>query len=128
MGYRAGSASTVDVEVFMELSKKGCPAAEIAERLQVTTRTVSRLRIKHGLSCPRPENARKVTPEWHVKVQELLKEGYSHRAIADIVGSTTATIARHYPGTAWKREQISELGAAMLHLSRIPDKLEGARA
>lgn len=128
MGFRAGSASTVDTDLFLELARKGCRAVEIAERLQVTTRTVSRLRVKHGFSCPRPQNARKVTPEWHAKVQELLKEGYSHRAIAQIVGSNTDTIARHYPGTAWKREQISAMGAAMLHLSRIPNKLEGARS
>ena len=128
MGYRAGSASTVDTDIFLEMTRKGCSAAEIAERLQVTTRTVTRLRNKHGLCRSNPRTGRKVTPEWHAKVQELLKEGYSHRAIAEITGSHTATIARHYPGTEWKREQISAQGAAMLHLSRIPNKLEGARS
>lgn len=111
--------SQLDYDRILELEREGKTMAQIGEALNVSVRTVMRYRARGGISRPTTCPGLKATPEWKAKVQELLAEDYSHRAIAQITNVNPRTVALHFPGTAWKRQQISEMGKATQMLNRI---------
>lgn len=45
--------------------------------------------------------------------ERCLDDGWSFKEIADTHGTTHATLARHFPGRAWTKEQIRERLAAL---------------
>lgn len=119
MAGRPGILSQLDYDRIREMESSGMTLAQIGEAMGVSSRTVHRYRIRGGI-CPPPQgDGVKATPEWKERVRELLAEDYSHRAIAQITGVNPKTVARHFPGTAWKRQQISEMGKATQMLNRI---------
>jgi IS30 family transposase len=116
---RPGVLSQLDYDRILEMERSGMTMDQIGEAIGVSTRTVHRYRVRGGICSPTGGKGVKATPEWKEKVQKLLAEDYSHRAIAQLTGVCAQTVARHFPGTAWDRKQISEMGKATQMLNRI---------
>ena len=92
----------------------GLPASVIAERLGVTIRTVVRYRKKTG--CSRPRRPR-MTADDIAAASRMLDDGCSYHEVGLTLGFAGPAIARHFPGRAWTRQQISEFGNLHRRLS-----------
>lgn len=68
--------------------------AEVAERLGVTTRTVERLRARHGVAGP-PRPTRPLSD--HDRVAQLLEDGCSAAEAGRTVGVSRSTVLRWFP-------------------------------
>lgn len=126
MAGRPAAITEANVRIVNELGEQGCTLSEIAEAIGVSERTVSRYKRRGGVLLI--QKYTKTTPEWHEKVQGLLAEGYSHRAIGEMTNVSPCTVSRHYPGTCWTPEQVSEFGHATQMLQRLPNQLKGVAA
>lgn len=95
---------------------------QLAERFNITTKTVQRVLDKHGLTTPRPEAATRVDDAWKAEVEALLEEGLPFYEIARTKGCSTQTLRRHFPGRGWKPSQIGTHGNAVRKANRALKK------
>ncbi|AWY06400.1 hypothetical protein SEA_PLATTE_71 [Microbacterium phage Platte] len=89
-----------------EMVEQGLSDQNIADRLGIKKAAAVKLRQRRGVI--RGDTSRdysKKTAEDLRKVEALLDEGYSFRAVSEITGITHRTIARHFPGRAFTEEQ-----------------------
>jgi IS30 family transposase len=111
------------LERVTRLTAAGWSAAEIAEDLGVTPRSITRLRAKAGLTngvqIPR------WTPEQVELFDRLLTEGWSYREISRTHHVNEGTLSRRFPGRGWKTEQKIEVREANRLLAAIPARIEG---
>jgi IS30 family transposase len=108
------------LERVTRLTAAGWSAAEIAEDLGVTPRSVTRLRAKAGLTngvqIPR------WTPQQVELFDRLLTEGWSYREISRTHHVNEGTLSRRFPGRGWKTEQKIEIREARRLLAAIPSR------
>lgn len=107
-------AAHIDRERFRALHERGLAGSRIAEELGCSTLTVYRIRKELGLKTA----AVRMTPERKAQIQAALDDGQSWMEIKKTFGVQHETMARHFPGTQWTREQTKEHVAAVLTLGR----------
>ena len=112
---KAGRYNIADVDAILELHRTGLTQPEIAKRLDVNVRTVSRHLKAQGLTTPAPTQAFRVTPEFLARAEALFADGLPQTEVARTLKCTTQTIARHLPGRAWTP---SEVGTHANHLRK----------
>ena len=91
-----------------QMHNEGLSAAQIAVRLKVNPRTVSRWRVAMGIAKP---PAILLTAEEKVRALDLLTDGASYNEVARTIGRCAPTIARHFPGYGWTRLECGQFGA-----------------
>lgn len=95
----------VRLNMFKNLDAAGFSAAQIAERLKVSTRTVTRWRNSTGRSHTPPPTMRPESDREHAR--RLIDDGCSLTETAETVGVTPATIRRWFPdATGWSRRDV----------------------
>jgi len=87
------------------LTREGFKAKEIAERLDVSMRTVYRARKLTHTAKP---SCRRFTPEEIEIVEAMFADGCSYHEIGRTLGRFDATIRQKWPGRGWTHEQIFE--------------------
>lgn len=99
------------------MTRTGYTAREIATRLGVTMRTIQRDRHALGITGP-PQTP--LTAAEHARARALLADGASYREVGRTLGRNPDTIAHHYPGHAWTRQQATEHARLVRTLERTP--------
>lgn len=92
------------------LHNAGLTAPEIAEELGRAAIDIRRVRKQLGLKF-----ARRMTPERKATIQQMLNDGWSWKEIERTEGANWDTMRRHFPGTAWTRQQILEQSTITRH-------------
>ncbi|QNL30175.1 helix-turn-helix DNA binding protein [Gordonia phage Mariokart] len=85
------------IERTVELTRAGYTAAQIAEELRITVRSVTRYRNRAGISQP----TKRHPPETWERAQRLLADGASYRETAMTVGVDPTHLRLKYPGFGW---------------------------
>lgn len=98
------------LEAVRAMTLNGISARTIAERLEISTRHVRRLRVATGVS--QSERAR-MTDEQIAKAAELIDGGCSLAEAARSVGVSAKCVQDHFPGRGWTREQVREYARFM---------------
>lgn len=115
----------VDQERILELHRRGLSARMIAFEVGCATRTITRFRARHGLTVPQPANAaRPACPERLERARVMLEDGASHLEVRETLGLHSATIRRHFPGTAWSRDQVNDARKMAQAFKALPSHLE----
>lgn len=91
-----------------QMHNEGMTTAQIAVRLKVNPRTISRWRVAMGIAKP---PAVRLTAEEKRHALDLLTDGASYNEVARTIGRCAPTIARHFPGYGWTRLEGSQFGA-----------------
>lgn len=91
-----------------ELTRQGQSAAQIADELKITQRTVVRARVAMGVAQPPP---RYFTDEERAQIEAMLEDGCSVLEIARTLGRHPANLWRQYPGRGWTREEGARFGS-----------------
>lgn len=92
-------------------------AAEIAARLGITPRTVTRARRAAGIAQQKPPP---MSDDEKRAAQRLLDDGASYHDVANTLGRAADTIKRNLPGYTWDRGRCAEAAA----LGRVMARLE----
>ena len=79
----------------VELTLRGYNAAQIAEKLSVSTRAVFRGRQRRRISRPMPP---RWTPEEIAAAERLLDEGCSYREVGRTLGRNSTSVGARFPG------------------------------
>lgn len=112
----------IDRNEFLALNAAGKTLAELAEHFAANPRTISRIRTELGLS--HEYLGRPITPERRNRIQQMLDDGWSHAEIHRTEGADPDTIRKHFPGTAWTKQQQAEYVATLRtinpHFNRRP--------
>lgn len=110
----------VSREDLGSMMSEGMSDRQIANNLGMKLEALQKLRRRRKLlrAEPHPQSRRK-TPEELAGVERLLDEGLSVRAASQISGMTERTIARHFPGRGFTREQTLEAQMMGRELSKI---------
>lgn len=98
---------------YLQIHHPGISATEAAAALNVTRRTITRVRARLNLSQPSPHTTRRYTPDDLARIAARLDDGWSFREIERTEKTTWRTIARHFPGRSWTREQIGAHAATL---------------
>lgn len=99
-----------------ELTRQGRSASDVAAILGITERTVQRDRAAKGIAQPA---SRPLTATQLDRARQLLADGAPYKEVARTIGSDTTTLAKHFPGQGWTRQQVSEW-TAMLRATAAP--------
>jgi hypothetical protein len=89
-------------QLVAEMTAGGLSAAVIADVLNVTPRQVVRDRAALGISQERPAF---LTREQLDHAARLLDDGSSFAEVARTIRCDVGTVAHHFPGRGWTREQ-----------------------
>lgn len=92
------------------MTRLGMTAAEIADALKVTERTVERDRAAAGLSRP---PAPRLTDHELARAQSLIDDGCSHSEVARTLGVHQTTVSRYFPGRGWSFTQAGHHAATV---------------
>ncbi|AEK07820.1 DNA binding protein [Mycobacterium phage Yoshi] len=95
----------IEVEKVAWWTQLGWTAAQIADKLGCTTRTVSRARAKSGVAKPKPPA---LSAEVLAEAARMLADGASQNEVARTLGVGQSTISAHFRGQGWTREQSIE--------------------
>lgn len=87
----------------LRLARLGHTAAQIAVRTGMSTRQVSRIRVRNGITKPNPYV--KHQPDWAL-IGKLLDDGWSFREIERTHHIAQKTLYKRFPGRAWSREDV----------------------
>lgn len=111
------SSAERDVE-FLQCEQAGMSAAQMAERFNVSTRTIERWRnrlgVTHCAQTPRmPDSARR-------QAEYLLDQGCSFSETARTVGVSWKTIYRWFPDRhPWSRQEVVEFAVMVRAMGRL---------
>lgn len=108
------------IEQTVELTRCGVSAPRIAEQLGVTPRTVTRWRLRAGIS---EGEARHIAQEVWEEARRILDDGASYGEVARTLGVSRATVARHFPGEGWSRDQTIRFMIETRGLNRALKKI-----
>jgi hypothetical protein len=108
----------LDVEKLLRLVESGATLAQTAEAMGVTERSVSRYKQALGLAQCKP-GYRPLPEGWKDRAAALFDEGYSQRAVTELVGVCADTLARHFPGRGWSRHEAGVYARQATMLRRI---------
>lgn len=102
---------------FLRCDRAGMSIRQMAERFNVSPRTVERWRHRLGVARPiapkRPESAR-------LRAEYLLDQGCSFREAAITVGVSPKTISRWFPDRQpWTRQEVSQFAVMVRTMSRV---------
>ena len=116
---RRKAGDQLDVEKLVRLVNEGSTLSQIAEAMGVTERSVSR--YKQILGLPRCQGGPRPLPDgWKETAEALFEEGYCQQAVAELVGVSAGTVARHFPGRGWNRAEVGRYARQaklLLHLA-----------
>jgi len=102
-------------EQVTAMTRRGMTADQIAETLGITARTVLRHRVTAGIARPAP--VRVTDSQWQT-AERMLDDGCSLAEIARTIGTNHSTVATHYPGRGWTKQQVGEWRAFMRKANR----------
>lgn len=85
------------------MTQQGKTAAEIANALHITTRSVQRARHKLGLTKTPPPP---LTPEEIARAKQMLDDGAPFSEAAATIGRSTHSLQRRFPGLGWDRQTV----------------------
>ena len=102
-------------EQVTTMTRRGMTADQIAETLGITARTVLRHRVAAGIAQPAP--MRVTDAQWQT-AERMLQDGCSLAEIARTIGADPKTIATHFPGRGWTKQQVGEWRAFMRKANR----------
>lgn len=114
----------LDTGLILSLAREGLPVKAIAARAGCSARTVSRLRVAHGISEPRA--TRKMTPELLATFEACLDDGWSYAEIIATHHVAQQTLNRYFPHRGWSRVQVGEF-AALMHYQAFPRDFDTKR-
>ena len=92
------------------MTSRGMNATQIGEALGITARTVARHRVVAGVA--QPASVRVTDAQWQT-AERMLQDGCSLAEIARTIGADSKTIATHFPGRGWTKQQVGEWRAFM---------------
>jgi IS30 family transposase len=98
----------IDRAEFHRLNANGWTSEQLAEHFGVHPTSISRLRVKLGLS-QKPT----MTPERKQAIEAMLDDGMSYREINRTEGADMQTLRRHFPGRNWTPQQSADHLAAI---------------
>lgn len=102
------SSKKINVGLILELSEAGATRTETARQAGCSPRTVGNVRRAHGFQSPQF-----LSTEQLARIEEKLDDGWSMAEIHRTLGHDPETIARHFPGKGWTREQMNEFNATL---------------
>lgn len=112
-------STPADHESIAELHRLGYSAPQIAVRAGCSTRTVERWRRSQGLTERPAHSSYPVTPERLEAARRLLDDGASHKDISQTLHMSRTTLQRHFPGTAWTRDESIRMAHMVRQLNRL---------
>ena len=92
------------------LSRDGMRVYDIAKKLYVSDRTVSRYRKKLGIAA---FERKPLTEEELVQAKRLLEDGANYAEVGRTIGRSSHAIRNHFPGYSWSLQECSRLGLAI---------------
>ncbi|MFJ7748685.1 hypothetical protein ACIQXM_01865 [Arthrobacter sp. NPDC097144] len=101
-------SARIDREAIARLHQQGLTGRHIAAQLGYSEFAVSRIRKELGVT---PSN--RMTPERKARIQLMLDDGWPWAEITRTEGASQDTLAHHFPGTQWTRQQAVEHGAVI---------------
>lgn len=112
----------VDREEVKRLVEGGWSNRNIAQRFDCHIDTITRIRTELGIS--HAYKGRPLTEERKQVIRQMLDDGWSHAEISRTEGADVETLTRHFPGTAWTKQQQAEHVSALRtlnpHFNRPP--------
>lgn len=100
---RPGPRPSIPRDVVASLHADGLTDREIAHELAANADYIARLRKRMGL----PRNYRPgLTADEAARASALLADGASLKDVAETLGRHRQTIAAHFPGRGWTRQEI----------------------
>lgn len=113
MPRREGSGRRlVDRELVAGLLRDGWSPRDAANRLQISERTVLRIRHETGLPVEPRVERRTVTDEDLAIIERCLNDKMPLSEITATYRYTHQTITRYFPGHGLSRSEVAELAAA----------------
>ena len=101
---------------IVTLTRRGCTAREIADRLRISTRSVQRVRVAAGCAETR---APLLTVSEILAARELLEDGASYYEAGRTIGRCGTTIARNIPGFKFDKQQTALAAALGRKMARL---------
>lgn len=103
-------------ERVVELTRQGYSAPAIAQFLGITKRSVVRIRSDMGIA--REPSGPPLTNAEKDRAALLLGDGCSYTDVGRTLGRHPRSIARHFPGMGWDREQCVQLAVLSRRVNR----------
>lgn len=100
--------AAVALEDYARIHRPDLTAAEAAERLGVTPRTVARYRARLGLSQASPGGAARPSPELLAEIAARLDDGWPFKEVSETFHVCHKTLTRYFPGRAWSPSQVGK--------------------
>ena len=95
-------------ELIARLTREGHKTRDIAHRLGITERTVSRSRIRSG--CAKPAQI-PMSEDEISRAKQMLDDGASYAEVARTLGRYVTTFYKKFPGQGWSLEDTAAYNA-----------------
>lgn len=95
-----------------QMHNEGLSAEQIAARLKVNPRTVTRWRVAMGIAKP---PAVLLTAEEKARALDLLTDGASYNEVARTLGRSNKCISHALPGYGWTRLEGGQFAAFIVN-------------
>ena len=102
-------------EQVTAMTRQGMTADQIGAALGIAPRNVVRHRVAAGIA--QPASVRVTDAQWQT-AERMLQDGCSLAEIARTIGADSKTIATHFPGRGWTKQQVGEWRAFMRKANR----------
>ena len=97
-------------EQVTAMTRQGMTADQIGAALGIAPRNVVRHRVAAGIA--QPASVRVTDAQWQT-AERMLDDGCPLAEIARTIGADSKTIATHFPGRGWTKQQVGEWRAFM---------------
>lgn len=118
---RANHVVYPEGEIEYLVHSLGYTDAQLAKHYGITPISAEKARLRHRVLRQKPHLS--VAPEAKARMESLLDEGYSYAGVAEIMNSTPRTVANHFPGRGFTREQANEASSLAQKARWAMDKL-----